>query len=277
MEKKVLFLDIDNTLYCSAINDVPQSAQKAIRVARKNGSKVFLCTGRSLAEANRYLNYEVDGFVFASGALVYAEGKKIYNHPIPEEDMPSIVKVIEECGMGCMYGGSAGAYLDERSFNGLAMYFTGKDASNPESAREMERNGMYHAKDRDPGDPIYKMGACTLHGNSFDLLNKKLPYPYKAVCTITHPSADFAEITNGLILKSTGVKKVMDYYSLDMKDSVGIGDSGNDVDMLKACGLGIAMGNAFEEAKEVADWITTDILEDGIWNAFVKAGVIEDE
>ena len=44
--------------------------------------------------------------------------------------------------------------------------------------------------------------------------------------------------------------------------------------MIEACGTGIAMGNAFEHVKEKADFVTTDILDDGIWNAFRHIGVI---
>ena len=55
--KKILFLDIDNTLYSGKSGIVPASALRAIEKARKNGSIVFLCTGRSKAEASRYLDY----------------------------------------------------------------------------------------------------------------------------------------------------------------------------------------------------------------------------
>ena len=48
----------------------------------------------------------------------------------------------------------------------------------------------------------------------------------------------------------------------------------NDMDMVEFCDLGVAMGNALPELKEVADYITTDILEDGIYNAFKYSGVI---
>ena len=45
--------------------------------------------------------------------------------------------------------------------------------------------------------------------------------------------------------------------------------------MFQVCGTSVAMGNAAEEAKTHADYVTTDILEDGIWNAFVYYGLIE--
>ena len=59
-----------------------------------------------------------------------------------------------------------------------------------------------------------------------------------------------------------------------MKDAIGIGDSTNDLDMIRSCGLGIAMGNANEEVRRAADWVTAHIDEDGIWHAFEYAGVL---
>ena len=53
-----------------------------------------------------------------------------------------------------------------------------------------------------------------------------------------------------------------------------MGDSINDVDMLQFAGCGIAMGNATEPAKEIADYVTTDIFEDGIWNAMAHMGLL---
>ena len=51
--KKYVFLDIDGTLYSPQIGKIPDSAMDAIRQARANGSKVFLCTGRSLAGCSK--------------------------------------------------------------------------------------------------------------------------------------------------------------------------------------------------------------------------------
>ena len=65
---KYIFLDIDGTLYSSATNETPESALRAIHKARQNGHKVFLCTGRSLAEIVTYLEYDIDGYILAAGA-----------------------------------------------------------------------------------------------------------------------------------------------------------------------------------------------------------------
>jgi len=188
-----------------------------------------------------------------------------------------VTDLIRSLNMGVLIGGSAGAYLDEKCYEELSGYLSGGEADPKKRKAIMFANGMFTEKQRHPKDPIYKLGASLPHGGSFDELIEKLPAPFKLIVTVTSPDGDFAEITDSSITKSSGIREILKVYGADMKDAVGIGDSGNDVDMIEACGLGIAMGNAYEDARKAADWITTDIDDDGIYNAFVHAGVIERE
>ena len=66
-------------------------------------------------------------------------------------------------------------------------------------------------------------------------------------------------------------------YTERMFHTLAIGDGMNDVEMFQAVDVAIAMGNAKEGLKELADYVTTDILEDGIYNAFRHFGLLEEE
>ena len=85
----------------------------------------------------------------------------------------------------------------------------------------------------------------------------------------------YGEVTNGNVTKGTAILKVLDHYNEESFNAIGIGDNANDIPMFKVCGTSVAMGNAAEEAKTHADYVTTDILDDGIWNAFLYYGLIE--
>jgi len=61
----------------------------------------------------------------------------------------------------------------------------------------------------------------------------------------------------------------------DLKDTVAIGDSNNDLPMLECVGTAIAMGNSSKEVLKMADYVTTDCQEDGIWNALKWLGVLD--
>ena len=67
--------------------------------------------------------------------------------------------------------------------------------------------------------------------------------------------------------KDTGIQKVMEYYGLQAAQTIGIGDASNDIPMFKEVGIGIAMGNANDEVKKIADEITDDIDHDGLFKA----------
>ncbi|MDY7557231.1 HAD family hydrolase [Cryobacterium sp. 10C3] len=74
--------------------------------------------------------------------------------------------------------------------------------------------------------------------------------------------------------KGSTILKLLDLLGLDAASAIGIGDSSNDIEMLQVCGVGIAMGNATDEVKSHADEVTTAVLDDGVWNAFRRHGLI---
>ena len=274
MKKKVLFLDIDNTLFSSKTGMVPDSAVDAIIRARKNGHYVFLCTGRSEAESKKYHAYPVDGFIFASGASCYVQGKNIYDHPIGKEMVVEIRKMIERSHMGVLLGGRRMAYLDTLCYRGIESYLSPSEKDPDVRLFNMQSNGMVPMSQYDINDPVYKLGASKTHEQSFESLRKLLPSPFRLIQTLSSLEADFGDISDSTNKKSDGILRILDYLGIPVSNSVGIGDSGNDTDMLEVCGIGIAMGNGSEEVKKIADWVTTDIDEDGMKNAFLYVGVI---
>ena len=65
-----------------------------------------------------------------------------------------------------------------------------------------------------------------------------------------------------------------DYLGLNIDETMAFGDGGNDISIIKKAGIGVAMGNAGDNLKEVADYITTSVDEDGVKNALAHFGVI---
>ena len=84
----------------------------------------------------------------------------------------------------------------------------------------------------------------------------------------------FADIIARGNSKSHGIDKVIEYYGIDLKDTMAFGDGGNDIPMLRHAGIGVAMGNAAPEVQNAANYITTSVDEDGILNALKHFGIL---
>ena len=74
--------------------------------------------------------------------------------------------------------------------------------------------------------------------------------------------------------KASGIEQVTEHLGIARRDTLAIGDSDNDLEMLRHAGVGIAMGNAPDAVKAIADEVTGRVDEDGLHAAFVRHGLI---
>lgn len=101
------------------------------------------------------------------------------------------------------------------------------------------------------------------------LILKNLKY---TTCTRWHPEAmDIIPATGG---KGIGTQKILEYFSFSADEAMAFGDGGNDKDMLEIVGCGIAMGNAVESVKQVANYVTKPVSEDGVYWALEHFNLI---
>ena len=85
--------------------------------------------------------------------------------------------------------------------------------------------------------------------------------------------ADYMEATPLGCTKSAGMRLVLEAVGIPREDSVAFGDSNNDLDMLRYAGIGVAMGNATEEAKAAADMVTDTLENAGVSQALHALGL----
>jgi len=90
--------------------------------------------------------------------------------------------------------------------------------------------------------------------------------------TSSHKGVDFMDIyiTNGEATKNNAVKKVAQILGIKTDEIIGIGDHYNDISLLEACGLKVAMGNAVDELKNLADYIAPSVDNDGVADVIYK-------
>lgn len=275
---KYIFFDIDGTLLESS-RGIIESTVTALEKARANGHKLFINTGRSYAELGTgFDKFAFDGLVCAAGSYIKIGDEVIFDKIIPHENVEKLVSILKDLNIEYGLEGVEFTYFTEPVYQG----FRKRVYKAIEGILEAKQNGYepYHymlqpAYVRKVEDylekptPIHKLLVYSLDVDSNKELERRLPDDYFLIIYDT-----FAELINKGINKATGIKKVMDYYGADMKDSIAIGDSLNDLDMLEKAGIGIAMGNANETVKSYADIIAPDILDDGIYKVLEDLDII---
>lgn len=83
-------------------------------------------------------------------------------------------------------------------------------------------------------------------------------------CEATRWNPLFSDVVPKGSSKQVGLDKVLDYFGIPLEESMAFGDGGNDILMLKHAGIGVAMGNAEDDVKQAADYVTDSVDEDGV-------------
>lgn len=68
---------------------------------------------------------------------------------------------------------------------------------------------------------------------------------------------------------------MLEHFNIPIEESVAFGDGDNDIEMIRHCGVGVAMGNASDRVKESADLVTTDVRDHGVVNALKNLGLLD--
>ena len=266
---KVIFVDIDGTLYDHVNKTIPESALVAIKKAREKGHKVFVCTGRALSQSTLFINLNFDGYIFCAGTVVYADKKLLYKKPIELDEVNRLIKFFDENEIKFSLEGDFGTYCSKNSIDHLKKYFCDEDLNEEETMKELNKNGIFSLSYWDNRDQISKMCTYGKQMEDFDAIYEHIKDYNLTISLADEERGLYAvELTLKNHNKSIAAKKVLDYYGLGYEDAIAIGDSDNDFEIIRDCGIGIAMGNAHPKELEIADYITDNIENDGVYNAF---------
>ncbi len=276
MGKKIIFLDIDGTLTEPGSNEPPESALWAIGQARKAGNLVFLCTGRNFGMLSPLLKYGFDGVAASSGGYIEYQGEKVYDCPMTEQQKQSVLGTLKEHGIFRTVECFKGAYTDE-GFKDFLREHAG-EGGNSELLRwreQIEESLNILPMEEYEGQPVYKVVVMSPSREQLEEAGKLLA-PEFAFCIQDGNTGGFinGEVVNCKFDKGKAIERVCRYLQVPICDSVAIGDSMNDREMLQAAGLGICMGNGSDGLKRLADDICPSVSEGGIRDAFLKHHLI---
>ena len=253
----ILFFDIDGTLW-DYKNYIPESTKEGIRRAKANGHKCFINTGRARAfvRSKELLGIGFDGIVSACGCMIEYDGKTIYNRLIGREDAIRTVETTRRYGFKLILEGPEHLYMDRKDFEG-DMYGEKVMAEMGDRLRGVTDCWGYWE--------INKLSCATTGCDA-----KSCFAELEDIYDFMIHSADVVEIVPKGFNKGTGIEKVCELLGEDVHNTFAFGDSINDMDMLRTAGTGIAMGRCVDEIANIADFVTTHLENDGIWNALKK-------
>lgn len=272
MEQKIIFLDIDGTLTEPGHNEPPESAIWAVKKAQEEGNYVVLCTGRNYAMLSPLLSYGFDGVVASFGGYIECQGEVVYDCPMTEQQQQSVLGVLEENGVYRTVECMEGSYTDE-GFKDFLRSHVG-EGSNSELLRwreQIEASLNILPMKEYKGQPVYKVVVMSPSMGQLEQPQKLLAEDF-AFCIQDGDMGGFinGEVVNRKFDKGKAVERVCRYFGLPVQNSVAIGDSMNDREMLEAAGLSICMENGSEGLKKLADDICPSVKENGIREAFLK-------
>lgn len=258
--KKAVFFDIDGTLWNERMQ-IPGSTPDAVRALRAAGHYAFLCSGRSRSNIRtpELLEIGFDGMVAACGTDIEFQGKAIFQKLMSQAEVEHALSVIERHHISAVLEGPKYLYAKEEEFaDDPFIIFLRKELD--KDMKSIDRTTMYE---------VNKMSAAT-NGADIEVVRDELG---SAFSVIVH-NPGLIEIVPRGITKATGIQKMCEYLNIQREDTYAFGDSPNDLEMLEFVAHGVAMGNAGEVVRQAADYVTTDIMDDGIRNGLRHYGLI---
>lgn len=266
MAIKLITIDIDDTLVNTAKQVTPR-VKAALQEATAQGVKVVLTTGRPLPGVQEYLdelglNHQDDQYAitYNGGVVQTTNGEELGGKELAYSDYLRLREVADELG----------AYLQVETID--AAYTSAKEI-NYWASRENFLIKMpliiKPVNEMDPNDHYVKFMFIGDEAD-IDSWRDALPADVKEAYYIVKSTPQHLEFMHKDATKGSGLLTLAAKLGIDRSETMALGDQQNDVTMIEAAGLGVAMGNAVPEVKAVADVETTTQNADGVGVAVEK-------
>lgn len=274
MKYKMVCIDMDGTLL-DKNKKISKENKEVIKELHKKGVEIVVTTGRIYNNAAYYshlLGVE-SPVIAANGAIVREKhtNKVIYENPISTEECIKLVEALYEMKMYFHFYTLDSIYCSNKFTEVVTKLYMTKQVGydnlkiNYYIIKDIEKWKKFFVENN---GKITKCIVFSMNPQKIIILKKRL----KDFGGVVYYGAGkrSVEINNKGVSKGYAVKALADHYGFKREEIVCIGDNENDVSMIEYAGLGVAMGNAIPEVKNVADYITDTNAKSGVAKAIKK-------
>lgn len=273
MKIKAVLMDMDGTLLGKSQVAVSVRNMKAIQKAIEKGVHVIPCTGRvyDMLPPQLLTQEGLRYFVTSHGARAYDSltGESLFEDLIPAEKASKIMEMLEGKGLYNEVAANTTIYFEKAVSDNFNM------AVAPEHHVWYVRDNCFTAVEK-PSKYFLENNIGVEKMNIYGIpaeLQQSIYDDLTATGFIKHtrtgagPNLEFSNYT---LQKLNATDAILNKLGISYDETMAIGDSSSDVEILKACGVGVAMGNAPDNIKAIANDVTALNTEDGLALAFEK-------
>lgn len=258
---KIIFFDIDNTLYINQENRIPHSVKTALHLLKAQNIIIAIATGRGICVFPPCVmaliqEIGIELFVTINGQYNQFQGAKLVDFAMTKQDVHNATQALihHDIAYGYM------TYDKILTINPTPAMYDALDSLHT----------TYQVIDDinlDTNEPIYQMLAFYDQTQQLDLM-------LSDTLKVTRWHKNGVDILQKEGSKVRGIRAVLDKLGLSLVDAMAFGDGLNDMQMLQAVGFGVAMGNAHPQLQAVADFICPRHNQDGIYWGLKTLGII---
>ena len=254
---KMVVFDIDGTLIAEREHKIQSSAVTGIHALHDKGYKVLVATGRAsyFIKPHVFEVIDSDYYVTINGQCVMNRNHEIIRrHDLNKGDILHLLEMCqkENISLGCKCSKQIMVLHDYDQF--VKWYGHGEE----HNGRFLDATQNINALDNDMAMGIFLVGDVQ------KIIDHKEEFPQ---WTFSRAFSWGLDIFDKDIHKSKGIEDVLEILGLSWDEVMVFGDADNDLRMIEKAGIGVAMGNATDNLKKIADYVTSDLEKDGIYNA----------
>lgn len=284
---RAIFLDIDGTLRDERTG-VPESAVEAIRMCRRKGIQVVICTGRNMAAIQPDVSrIETDGIIAGGGCLILMGGRVQKISFFQNEEMRALLGALWEKHLPFSMESQETIFMNRAAAEWLKLDFEAKmrGLEPKERERRGRENGICYESTletyRAERDCIHKICLWIPRAYACELtaLAEKLGTvaQQNEILRGSLKGWTYLELLPPGCSKGTAIREWCGCRGIRLCETLSFGDGKNDIDMLRTTGIGVAMKNGDEELKQYASAVCEAASEDGIYRELVRQRIIGGE